>query len=68
LGDSPLEINPTDPVAYMDGGETWFNQQQFDRAISEFNQLLEIDSTNAEPYFHRGGVYDMALSPPNGGA
>jgi Flp pilus assembly protein TadD len=36
---------------------TQFNSGEYDEAISNFNDVIDINPRNAEAFFHRGNAY-----------
>jgi len=54
-----LYPGPDDVRQYMYKGFTYAKNGQHDKAISEFNKVIQIDPTNDEAYDNRGIVYMM---------
>jgi Flp pilus assembly protein TadD len=62
---------PLDPVLYYSRGWDFYNRQDYDRAISEYNEAIKLEPHNATYYFARGVAYldtndyDKAISDFN---
>lgn len=54
--DQWIQTHPTDQEALWLRGQTFQNQGNLDRALSDFNALLTLNSLNAEALFERGRV------------
>ncbi|MBW4498710.1 MAG: tetratricopeptide repeat protein [Scytonema hyalinum WJT4-NPBG1] len=59
-----LEASPTQPEEIRTKANTWFfqglqkvNQQDYQGAVSDFTQALQIDPQYAEAYYQRGFIY-----------
>ena len=39
-------------------GDVYFNRDEYDSAISDFNKAIDIDSKDAIAYFYRGDAYE----------
>jgi len=52
-----LEISPKDSLAFCGRGRARCNQKDFDNAITDLEQSVELDATNYEPHFLLGVVY-----------
>jgi RNA polymerase sigma factor (sigma-70 family) len=63
--------NPQDAAAYLKRGRTYLNRGNYDQAIADFNQVLQLDTKSAGAYFSRGranklkGNYEQALADYN---
>ena len=68
---SPAQAFPLDPVLYYSRGWDFYNRQDYDRAISEYNEAIKLEPDNATYYFARGVAYldtndyDKAISDYN---
>jgi RNA polymerase sigma factor (sigma-70 family) len=70
-GGAAPQGNPQDAAAYLKRGRIYLNQGDYDQAIADFNQALQLDPKSAGAYFSRGranklkGNYDQALADYN---
>ncbi len=66
-----MPINPQDAADYLKRGRNYLNRGDYDQAIADFNEVLQLNSTSAPAYFSRGranklkGNYDQALADYN---
>ena len=44
-------------VAYDERGKAYLKKGDYDRAIADFNTLIQIDANRADTYHHRGAAY-----------
>ncbi|MDJ0715109.1 MAG: tetratricopeptide repeat protein [Prochloraceae cyanobacterium] len=49
--------NNRDFLSYLERGRAWIQLQEYDKAISDLNFALEIDSKNPQLYYVRGLAY-----------
>lgn len=54
-----LERDPYDAGLYVARGKAYYCKRQYEKALSDFNQAIEIDSENAEAYRGRGSASKM---------
>ena len=52
-----IELAPKDTRGYFGRGELLFNQQKFELAGNDFNQVILIDSLSTKAYYNRGLCY-----------
>lgn len=52
-------VGKQDEKAYMESAQAYFNKKQYDKAIDELNEAIEINPKNAEAYNNRGVNYYM---------
>ncbi len=57
LVDEALEHFPEEPNLLIYRGVAYFEKEEFQNAIDDFNQYLMIDSTNYKPYYNLGNCY-----------
>jgi formylglycine-generating enzyme required for sulfatase activity/uncharacterized protein with PIN domain len=43
--------------AYFDKGKSYYDNNDFDNAITQFNEAIRLEPNNAEAYFKRGSAY-----------
>jgi hypothetical protein len=55
--DREIAENPTNVVAYERRGNVYLQLQEYQRAISNYNRALELDSEYEAAYRHRGQAY-----------
>ncbi|MDO8885931.1 tetratricopeptide repeat protein [Candidatus Oleimmundimicrobium sp.] len=55
---SQIENDPTDAVAYVNLGQTYFEIDQEDKAIKEFEKAISLDSKYAEPHYFLAVIYE----------
>jgi len=67
-----LKKYPTNvPIAYNNRGNAYDDKEEYNQAISDYNQALKIEPDYADAYFNRGntyykkGEYEQALSDYN---
>jgi len=72
--DAPAQVTPVAPkdaAAYIQRGRDYLNDGDYDRAIADFTQALQLDPNSAAAYFSRGranklkGNYEQALADYN---
>ncbi|HXY90760.1 MAG TPA: tetratricopeptide repeat protein, partial [Xanthobacteraceae bacterium] len=44
--------------AYSDRGIAYYNKGDYDRAIADFNKVIELNPNYAKAYINRGNAYD----------
>ena len=55
-------------ISYNNRGRAWFNKGEYDEAISDYNEAIQLDPDNAHPYNNRGwtrhlaGAYEKAIA------
>ena len=61
--DKAIELDPLDPATYTDRGKTYSYKKDYNRAIKDFNKVLEFDSTGkqAEAAFYYLGRLKMLI-------
>ncbi|MDP8205380.1 MAG: tetratricopeptide repeat protein [Candidatus Electryonea clarkiae] len=52
-----IEANPNDTIAFMKRGNYLDEAREYDRAISDFNSVIKIDSNFSDAYTYRGLTY-----------
>ena len=52
-------IDPNDAQAYYDRAFEYHQKQEYDRALADYNQVIELDSdrSNEKAYVNRGLIY-----------
>ncbi|MBE0690489.1 MAG: tetratricopeptide repeat protein [Anaerolineae bacterium] len=58
--DAAIEREPDDPGLYVERGKLILLIYEWDRALANFNQALELDPGFAEAYYQRGLLYASA--------
>jgi len=55
-----ISIDPAlqDATAYFNRGLVYFEKQDYDKAIADFNNAIQLDPNYARAYYNRGVVYD----------
>ena len=53
------ELEPENSVAYNNRGVAYFAQEEYQKALDDFNKAIELDPEYANPYFFRGYYYHM---------
>jgi len=51
-----MRIDPTYPAAYNNRGNTWYRKGDFDRAIADYNQAIQLDPKYGAAYVNRGSA------------
>jgi len=54
----PANSNPQDAQSYYDKGESYYENDDFDNAITQFNEAIRLDPNFAVAYNSRGNSYD----------
>ena len=57
LWDDVLKKYPNVLIAYIDRGQGYSERRQYDQAISDYTQALEINPRYAEAYYNRGNAH-----------
>ena len=57
-----MRIDPTYPAAYSNRGNVWFHKGEFDRAIADYDQAIQLDPKNTKAYYFRGMVWEKKRS------
>lgn len=52
-----LKLFPEDPVSYTSRGTAYADNQQYDKALSDFNKSLEINEESAFAHYYRGDMF-----------
>ena len=52
-----IELNPGDIKTYLNRGQAYSKNTQYDRAIAYFNKLIELNPGHVEAYLNRGQAY-----------
>jgi tetratricopeptide (TPR) repeat protein len=69
--DEAADPDAANAKAYLDRGNTYFRNGDYDRAIAEYNEALRINPNTVEAYNNRGnakrskGEYDAAIADYN---
>ena len=48
--------------AYFNRGSAWANKGEFDRAIADYDQAIQLDPKNTKAYYFRGMVWEKKRS------
>ncbi len=70
-GCATVQTELKDAAAYNNRGNAYWNEGQYDQAISDYNKALEINPRHTQAYNNRGvayrskGQYDQAISDYN---
>ena len=51
-------LNPNNHRAYFNRGLAYYHQQQYERAVVDYNKAIELQSDYAAAYFYRGVAYE----------
>jgi tetratricopeptide (TPR) repeat protein len=54
-----IELKADDAVRYVKRGNVYYNSEQYEKAISEYNKAIELDSGFAIAYYNRGHAYAL---------
>ena len=52
------QSHPKDAEAYNERGNTYYDLQQYDKALADYSKAIEIDPYFAKAYYNRGIIYD----------
>jgi tetratricopeptide (TPR) repeat protein/V8-like Glu-specific endopeptidase len=61
-----IRLNPRYKIAYFLRAVTYAQLREYRLAISDYNQVINLDPQNATGYSHRGLFKDEKLNDPNG--
>ena len=52
-------MNPNNVLAYVNRGNAYYNLNQYNKALADFNKALQLNpNLSAEIYYKRGKVYE----------
>ena len=54
-----IELKADGAVGYIKRGNVYYNSEQYEKAISEYNKAIELDSDFAIAYYNRGHSYAL---------
>ena len=54
---APAPASALDPALYYSRGWDFYQKQDYDKAISEYNEAIKLEPHNATYYFARGVAY-----------
>jgi tetratricopeptide (TPR) repeat protein len=63
-----VQLNPADPLTYVDRGLTYKGLRDYDKALADLGEAVRLDPQWASAYFHRANLfkarrdYDQALA------
>jgi tetratricopeptide (TPR) repeat protein len=53
-----MGTDPTYPSAYNNRGNAWYRRGDFDRAIADYDEAIQLDPKDAQAYYDRGMAWE----------